>query len=690
MPYLDRREPAVYVDIEDMSYAAETIETGRTVFSVILCDRGPSDQIVKIRSQLEFHNIFGKPNFLRTSQTHYLVDAALKYTGNCLVIRVVPDDASWANMAIKENPDKVDTICLEFHFTNSENIVTVNKHTLLHGAIIHGVNETETIETEIAKLIEGIWICSEVDKSEQMAQVVSVDTTSSSSEIILTLDRNYSGSTVTSPADIYETIKFESMTDINNVGYFNNPDGDVVYYFYANGAGKYYNRLVVRGNRNNDLEKYYLDENDLPKYKYMFMDIGVYEIQDNGNYKLLEGPWVVSLIPRYPDDVGQVIDPTTGQYIFIETIINDNSNLIRCMASTRDPITDEPNAEFPAVEKLIESENKRLQVMLALSAYKPYNLPNQIKSPSGIRLENGTDGTGQYNSTGNIQPNDQLLGKVAQAFSGQLTENGIDLIREQVYAPYQPDYIVCGGFPAWVQNMARDLSAWREDCITLADTGSLYNTPDKDIKARHDQVPWNTWTAMLYTQFRRITDIYTGRKFWITPVYHAIQRHLYCDGVYFLSEPVAGIEKGAIEDPIVLSYKGNHTSRGDLGDVELNVTIDEPDGIYFLTQFTTWKRYSVLKRGHVAKFVAYLKKSMPPLLKDLLQRKATQFWINQATIRVNSFLNNFLEGPIERYASISKYSSSVVFDEQSSTLDVYISIWPLRAIERINVTISVY
>ena len=116
---------------------------------------------------------------------------------------------------------------------------------------------------------------------------------------------------------------------------------------------------------------------------------------------------------------------------------------------------------------------------------------------------------------------------------------------------------------------------------------------------------------------------------------------------------------------------------------------DEPDGIYFLTQFTTYKRYSVLKRAHVAKFVAYLKKNIPPILKDILQRKATSFWIQQAQIRCNTLLNNFLEGPTERYSTLKSFTCQVSFDEASSTLDVNITITPLRAIEKIMVTISV-
>jgi len=306
----------------------------------------------------------------------------------------------------------------------------------------------------------------------------------------------------------------------------------------------------------------------------MFMDIGVYEAQDNGNYKLIEGPWTVSLIPRYPGDTGQVIDPTTSQYIFIEDVINDNSNLIRCVASTKDPVTDEVNVEFPSVTKLIDSEDKRLQVMLMLSTYTPLGTSNIAATTNGISLKNGTDGTGLYNAAGNIQPSTALLGKVGLAFGGQLTEDEkLTELREQIYGSILPDYIVAGGFPAEVLYYANELAAWREDCICLADTGAYYNAPDKDIEARKSQVPWNKWTSALYTQYRRISDAYTGRKFWISPVYHAIQAHLYCDATYFLSEPVAGIEKGAIEDPIVLAYKGTHTTRGDLMDVELNCTI---------------------------------------------------------------------------------------------------------------------
>ena len=177
----------------------------------------------------------------------------------------------------------------------------------------------------------------------------------------------------------------------------------------------------------------------------------------------------------------------------------------------------------------------------------------------------------------------------------------------------------------------------------------------------------------------------------INPVYHAVERHLFVDGAYFIGEPVANIEKGAIQEKIKLAYRANHTERGDLIDAGLNPVIVEPEGKYILSQRTTWKRLSVLRQLHVAKFIAYLRKMIPPLLKDILQRKATQFWINQAKFRVNYFLNNFVEKPgSERYSILKSFNVNVVFDDVQSELNVLIDVTPIRAIERINVVIIVH
>ena len=675
MPITDKREPGVYVSIEDRSYSEPAIETGRTVYGVILTDRGPHDRVVGITSKSQFHKLFGRPNFRRCSQTVYQIDKALDYTSSIIVTRVVPADSYWANTYIRENT--AGTAGTEtYNFTSGSNEVTCTDQAAYNAFSV------------------GQWIYQSADTAVVAAQVISKSNVASSFKLIL--DRKYAGTSGTGVTAVkFLPYEFQTLPSVTSENLFNDPTHNTVYYFYANGAGSYYNKLIVRGTRNTDLEKYYIDEiTGDPLYPYMFMDVAVYEVQDNGTQKLVEGPWTVSLTPRYPgNNPDPVKDLTSGRYLFIEDVINTESDLIRCVASTRDAVTGEPKGEFPAITKMMDSsdaELRRLQVMLMLTNSALVGTVN-VTNSTGAIFESGTDGTGLFDTGGNYNPNEALLGRVAQAYNGSLesVDKSVEQLPEFLYAWYSPDYIICGGFPATVQHAAFELSSRREDCLTLADTGGYKTSYEDDIESRLNDVPWNHWSAALYVQWRKIADQYTGQKIWASPVYHAIERHLYCDGAYWISEPVAGIEKGAINESIDLAYKANHTERGNLLEKELNCVIVEPQGKYILTQYTTYKRLSVLKRLHVAKFIMYLKKTIPSILKDLLQRKATPFWIGQAQLRVNSLLNKFVEGPTERYSILKSFTVHIEFDDTTSSMNVSIDIVPIRAIERINVVIGV-
>lgn len=288
MSYTDRREPGVYVTIEDKSYVEQTVESGRSVYSVILCDRGPSDQIVHVTSQKQFHNVFGTPNYLKTSQTMYQIDASLLYTSNALVTRVVPDDAALANIAIKEGAKDGVTADMTVHgkfvFTIGSNIVTVTPDPSSQASV-----------SDLTSLAVGDWIffadydsATVTDKGlSKAAQIINKvvtnttegDTTiNSTSSIKLTLDRKYDGdnvdttTTTTLAGNAYKYVPYStsSMADVTDASMLTNTSGDVLYYFYANGAGKYYNSLAIRGTRNTDLEKINIDADGNPLYKYMF------------------------------------------------------------------------------------------------------------------------------------------------------------------------------------------------------------------------------------------------------------------------------------------------------------------------------------------------------------------------------------------------------------------------------------
>lgn len=739
----DRRESAVYVSVEDQSYIGPTTEVGRTVFGVVLTDRGPHKRIVTVTSRSQYQKLFGIPDIQKCSQTHYMLDKAFEYTGKCLVCRVTPDDACLANAVITDTSASEEVVITgDFTFSSSitiecssslteqvfvgdyvfsetdtesdavrvtdvdyalgtiiletayggtagiANLVKDTKTTIAGsytfidtseetlGEDYDGYGEVNCTPADMDLLTVGSWIYLSTDTIAEARQVVSL-TEDISGNGIVKLDAPYTGTLGTGSVKVF--LPYTTTSTANITTSANITSGDFVYHFYANGAGAFYNDIVLKGMRNFELEKMYVDDDGNPFYENVFMDVYIYKNNENGTQTLLEGPWAVSLTRKTPND--EIIrDFITGTTIYIEDVINANSEYVRVVSGT----------QVYDLTDTVTGSQKRLQLMTEMLKENPVAMNNIARG--GINFSEGTDGTGMYDSTGTLSPDATLYGRVSSAYSGALesVDGTIEMMSEQIFPVYEPDYIISGGFPANVQLSASNLASSREDCHHLGDTGLNYSSYLSDLYARRTLVSWNAWTSSLYVQYRQIRDVYTGRQFWMSPVYHALQCHLNTDNKYFVCEPACNIEKGAIGEEIKLAYQTNHTTRGDLQDKELNFTIAETDGVYFASQFTTWKRYSALKRQHIAKFTSYLHRQLPKILKDVIQRKATTYWLSQANFRINNFMTKFMDGvAIDRYACINSFQVSIDFDKTRSELNVYVTYVPILSIERINVYLTI-
>ncbi len=678
----DKRVPAVYVDIEDRSLATSTLEAGRAGYVVILSDRGPHNKVVELNSREDLYNIFGKPDFKKYGQAHYLADKFLTYSSRLYVVRpclldpefttdtLEQDCMAIANtyLSINNAPNGVSQVDGQFTFTEESNIVI-------------SADSTSLVELSI-----GDWIYPENAENSMMRQIIDID----NDNLEITLDGNYSGETVTENINVFVPFELASIENMRGVDNIDTQDTSVLWYFYAIGAGAYYNNIFIKAVRNTELEKMYTDDDGKVLYPNMFMDVSVYRKNDDNTISMLEGPWSVSLVDRIPG--GQLVrDVFSGQQLYISTVINENSKILRCEEglgiNSLMTIKIDGSITYPYSPDNV----KRLAVQTLFAEGNMLGL-NTVGS-GGFYLENGENGS-LFTEEGllSYSENTDYKALVAQAYNGSLksVDGSVELIIQEIYPWYIFDYVMSGGYDVMVQNAARILCDSRNDCLLLADTGKLNNSADEDLESRINDVPWNTWNAALYVQYREISDTNTGKRFWITPVYHAIEQHLSVDSKYWIAEPVAGIEKGAIQDSVELAYRANITKLGDLLEAEMNPVIVEPDGIYILSQFSTWKRLSIMKRLHVVKFVQFLKKRIPTLLKDILQRKASVYWINQCGLRVNGLMNTFLEtSSSQRYIALKTYTSIIAFDDVRSEINVTLTITPIRAIERIHVNIIV-
>jgi len=771
--------PAVYVTIEDQSFALPNPSTGRYGLIVILTDRGPHNRVLEINSQTDFYLTFGRPNIDRTGQAHYMADKFLMYSNRLLVVRPVlmdstveSENAALSNIFIKYNAETGSTEVYNavdhdsFNFTQNSQYVIVNAvgyeqfdvndyiyayvdqpwlvddhggrlqiyRRIISKQINEGVyqftldsvypgstssdnfinryypgtrlitidpyfkftHDLNIIEVTGADLFNSISLKDWIFPSDPLyhggvsRQVVDkyVDLTIPNAPVFqLIMDSPFLGASVTSGAYKYFLFEVDGQANLRN------PDGgeptvdvtdpDNMFHIYAIGAGSYYNNLYFLGVRNIEYEKTYTtsDEAGSPIYLYAFMDLYVYQQNVDGNSTLLEGPWTVSLIRNTSN--GEIVrDIYTGRELYIESVINFNSSYVHCVSALgSELLLTHPNAEL-----------LRLSLMSLFSNEKVYR--TEVLGFNGIMLDKGDDGI-QYDSRGKLNLyHPKIQGLVQRVFGTELisADGSIENLPNTLYPQFQIDYIISGGYHPTIQNAARELADRRQDCMVLADTGGYNINARQDVQARNVVCPWNTWNAMLYTQFQQIFDPFTGKQIWMSPVYHAIERHLFCDSFYWIAEPVAGIEKGAISAPIKLAYRPNIAQMEDLIEVGLNPVIVEPDGVYILTQFTTWKRLSIMRRGHAVKFIHFVRKNMPKLLKDILQRKMTAFWVNLATQRINAFLAKYVDGAngaSERYTAITSFNCQVTPDEVRSELNIMLTLHPIRAIEAINVHIIV-
>jgi DNA polymerase III delta prime subunit len=173
---------------------------------------------------------------------------------------------------------------------------------------------------------------------------------------------------------------------------------------------------------------------------------------------------------------------------------------------------------------------------------------------------------------------------------------------------------------------------------------------------------------------------------------YALLDHLDIDSTISITEPVANIVKGQL--PVAgadLSYTAKSADIEKLRGVQINTIIKEIDGVYFIDQLTAYKSASKLSRINVVKVIHRMRKDLPKLLKDLLQRKALENIILAAKSRTEQYMSRWLVTDNNTVDGIfSEIEVTPVFIEEELKLIISIAVRPIGTIEKIEVPITVY
>jgi len=316
-----------------------------------------------------------------------------------------------------------------------------------------------------------------------------------------------------------------------------------------------------------------------------------------------------------------------------------------------------------------------------------------------MKLYSGTDGeflhvNGKLNLFGPSAPGKQNAVELMLDFYNNTPD-----LREVLYPKYDFDYM-----PDWT-NIARVQQA----IIGLADDIGVampilscplnYNPKivtkdlaDKDVVTRRENIFQSSYNSMLYSGQQNKTHRTDGNLRMYMPMsYYAMVAHLRIDNQYSITEPVANIIKGTLDSAeINLTYAPTSLEIESLRNHQINAVIVEPDGTYIIDQLTMYKRNTKLSRANIVKVLHRIRKDLPKLLKDLLQLKALGSIIGEAKTRTEDYLSKWLVTPEnDKDGIFSTITVDAAFNEETYKLRLTITVNPIGTIESIDIPIIV-
>jgi hypothetical protein len=183
-----------------------------------------------------------------------------------------------------------------------------------------------------------------------------------------------------------------------------------------------------------------------------------------------------------------------------------------------------------------------------------------------------------------------------------------------------------------------------------------------------------------------------GLRFTCPSSYYALLNHLQIDEQISITEPMANMVKGQL--PVAgadLSYIAKSAHIEKLRGAQVNTIIKEIDGIYFIDQLTAYKAASKLSRINVVKVIHRMRKDLPKILKDLLQRKAIENILLSAKTRTERYMSRWLVTDNNTADGIfSEITVIPVFVQEELKLVISVAVNPIGTIEKIEVPITVY
>ncbi|MGB9730202.1 MAG: phage tail sheath C-terminal domain-containing protein, partial [Thermoprotei archaeon] len=294
-----------------------------------------------------------------------------------------------------------------------------------------------------------------------------------------------------------------------------------------------------------------------------------------------------------------------------------------------------------------------------------------------LSLSNGSDGSLIDPTTG-IVVSDVAQSLLELAYQGNIDPNVLNTDF------YPIDLVLDAGYPLGVKQAIVTLaSELRMDCFALLDLG-VNGSSAQAVTNRIQNENFNTFYAAIYDPYIQISDQFTGKSIWLTPIYVVSQLFALNDKINDVWYAVAGYTRGAINNVTGLLYQPDLTS---YYQNQINPIINTSSGNVLWGQLTTQRAANSMQNVNVVRMVLYVQRAIKNMGKYYIFDLNDQItWTN-----IQTSINNFLTS-VQSERGLQDFSvqiSATQYQLNNKQVTVSVTLKPTLALEQILVPIYV-
>lgn len=309
------------------------------------------------------------------------------------------------------------------------------------------------------------------------------------------------------------------------------------------------------------------------------------------------------------------------------------------------------------------------------------DISTAFSSSEPIPLKKGSEGSlkdsqGKLNTT-------EAETLLQQGYSGiitnPITNNAEDSIldTESIYFTLVFD----AGYPSDVKTAISTLCQTRRDCVGILDNGDN-STVNAALNTRNNTHVFNNFYVSLYESFNKVSDPFTGEDIWFSPIYHMsyiIPRNDNISEIWFAP---AGFNRASIDSIKELRYNPRLGQRDQMYLKQLNPIVKFSAGYTPWSQLTSQAKASALQDLNIVRLILYCKKALENYCRYFIFEQNDPITWGQVAGNVIEFLES-----IKNKRGLDNYSievSATEYEKKCKRFHLDIILTPTRTVEQIT------